>query len=92
MKNTYDFTVPVLSPEGLHLSPAAQIIEILSNYNGRVNVSHPERGEYDARDIFGLISTRALPGSRLTFSFEQSSSFEDAQYLASRIEIILSGK
>jgi phosphotransferase system HPr (HPr) family protein len=67
-------TITVRIPQGLHLRPAAHLVEIVHRFNCHIKVQKGEK-RVDARSLLSLLTLAAQPGSELIFYFDG----EDAQ-------------
>ena len=63
--STHEIEVDIRNPEGLHMRPAMQFVDLANSFNADISVSHLDINA-DAKSIMQMTMLAATCGTRLT--------------------------
>jgi len=63
-ESTHEIEIEILNPDGLHMRPAMQFVDLASSFNSDITVTHQEMS-IDAKSIMQMTMLAATCGARL---------------------------
>lgn len=63
-KATYEIEIEILNPEGLHMRPAMQFVDLANSFDSDITVTHQDVS-VDAKSIMQMTMLAATCGTRL---------------------------
>ena len=63
-EQTYEIEIEICNPEGLHMRPAMQFVDLANSFESNISVGHQDVGA-DAKSIMQMTMLAATCGTRL---------------------------
>jgi phosphocarrier protein len=84
-RSTHEIEVEIRNPEGLHMRPAMQFVDLANSFNAEISVSHQDICA-DAKSIMQMTMLAATCGTRLKITAVGSDADRAIQALRGLVE------
>ncbi|MHC4290953.1 MAG: HPr family phosphocarrier protein [Planctomycetota bacterium] len=84
-KSTHEIEVEIRNPEGLHMRPAMQFVDLANSFDSDISVSHQDVS-VDAKSIMQMTMLAATCGTRLKITATGADAGQAIQALQDLVE------